>query len=57
MEKEKLYEHPFNGFFVSGFVMLSIYAVLIAAAVLVGVFFYETPELCVPVIEIGRAHV
>lgn len=50
MEKEKLYEHPFNGFFVSGFVMLSIYAVLIAAAVLVGVFFYETPELCVPVI-------
>lgn len=50
MEKEKLYEHPFNGFFVSGFIMLSIYAVLIAAAVLVGVFFYETPELCAPVI-------
>lgn len=50
MEKEKLYDHPFNGFIVSGFVVLSLYFVLLAVAIAVGVIFFETPELCVPVI-------
>jgi len=50
MDKEKHCDHPFNGFFVSGFVVLTLYFVLLALAIAVGVIFFETPELCVPVI-------
>lgn len=50
MKEENLTNRPFNGFFVSGFVMLTIYFLLLALAIAVGVLFFETPELCVPVI-------
>lgn len=50
MNKEKQCDHPFNGFYVSGFVVLTLYLVLFALAIAVGVIFCETPEFCVPVI-------
>jgi len=50
MEKEKQCDHPFSGFFVSGFVMLSMYLVLLVVAIATGILFFDTPEVCVPVI-------